>query len=111
VVFERAAAAIRESGGIPVIAHPLSLYLAWGKLPAFIARLKERGLSGLEAWHPAAKTGECKRLEKLGRTLDLYITEGSDYHGEARKGRRLGLTAGGKKIEDSVLEAIPELRA
>ncbi|MDR1174242.1 MAG: PHP domain-containing protein [Treponema sp.] len=111
VVFERAAAAIRESGGIPVIAHPLSLYLAWGKLPAFIARLKERGLRGMEAWHPAAKTGECKRLEKLGKTLDLYITEGSDYHGEIRKGRRLGLTAGGKKIEDSVLEAIPELRA
>ncbi|MDR2304026.1 MAG: PHP domain-containing protein [Treponema sp.] len=110
VAFERATAAIQESGGIPVMAHPLSLYLAWGKLPAFIARLKERGLSGLEAWHPAARTGECKRLEKLGKTLNLYITEGSDYHGEARKGRQLGLTAGGKKIEDSVLEAIPELR-
>jgi predicted metal-dependent phosphoesterase TrpH len=107
--FDKAAALIKESGGIAVLAHPMSLFVAWGRLPELIRNLKERGLDGLEAWHPTAKARACKRLEELGRTLGLYITAGSDFHGEARPDRKLGITAGGKKIEDSVLEAIPAL--
>lgn len=108
--FERAVAVIRESGGIPVLAHPMSLYVAWGRLPDLIQILKDRGLMGLEAWHPTAKTRSCQRLEELGRRLGLYITEGSDFHGSARPERKLGCSSAGRKIEDAVLEAIPELQ-
>jgi predicted metal-dependent phosphoesterase TrpH len=107
--FDQAAALIRESGGIPVLAHPMSLYVSWGRLPAFVENLKERGLMGIEAWHPTAKVRSCRRLEELGKTLGLYITAGSDFHGKFRSDRRLGITAGNRKIEDTVLEAIPEL--
>jgi predicted metal-dependent phosphoesterase TrpH len=107
--FERAAAAIKSTGGIAVLAHPMSLYVAWGRLPDLVKSLKEQGLDGLEAWHPTAKARSCRRLEELGKTLGLYITAGSDFHGEARPERKLGITTGGRKIEDSVLEAIPEL--
>jgi predicted metal-dependent phosphoesterase TrpH len=107
--FDPAQALIRESGGLPVLAHPMSLYVSWGKLPELIADLKNRGLAGIEAWHPTAKIGECRRLEELGKNLGLYITAGSDYHGEARPTRKLGYTCGGRKIEDAVLEAIPGL--
>ena len=105
--FERAAAVVKESGGIAVLAHPMSLYVAWGKLPNLIESLKERGLDGLEAWHPATKVSSCRRLEDLGKKLGLLITAGSDFHGEVRQGRKLGITAGEKKIDDSYLEAIP----
>ncbi|MDR2618010.1 MAG: PHP domain-containing protein [Treponema sp.] len=104
--FDRAVALIRESGGIAVIAHPMSLYVAWGKLPDLVKNLKEQGLDGLEAWHPTAKVKDCKRLEELGKTLGLRITAGSDFHGEARPDRKLGITAGDKKIDDSFLEAL-----
>jgi predicted metal-dependent phosphoesterase TrpH len=107
--FDEAAAAIKSAGGIAVLAHPMSLYVAWGKLPELVKNLKERGLDGLEAWHPAAKVRSCRRLEELGKSLGLYVTEGSDYHGEVRPERRLGITAGGRKIADSVLEALPDL--
>ncbi|GHV90068.1 phosphatase [Spirochaetia bacterium] len=107
--FERAAALIRESGGIPVLAHPMSLYVAWGRLPDLIRDLKDKGLAGIEAWHPTAKVRACRRLEELGKELGLYITAGSDFHGEARPDRKLGITAGGRKIEDAALAAIPEL--
>ena len=107
--FERAQAVIRESGGIAVLAHPMSLYVAWGRLPALMENLKERGLDGLEAWHPTAKVSACRRLEELGKKLGLYITAGSDFHGEARPDRKLGLTAGGERIADTLLEALPEL--
>jgi predicted metal-dependent phosphoesterase TrpH len=105
--FERAAAIITESGGIPVLAHPMSLYVAWGRLPDLIKELKNRGLKGIEAWHPTAKLRSCRRLEELGKSLGLYITAGSDFHGSIRLDRKLGLTTNGRKIEDSVLEGLP----
>jgi len=107
--FERAVDLIHKCGGIAVLAHPMSLYVAWGRLPDLVAKLKERGLDGLEAWHPTAKVSACRRLEELGRKLGLFITAGSDFHGEARPDRKLGITAGGKKIEEAFLQAIPVL--
>ena len=109
IAFEEAVALIRESGGIPVLAHPISLYVAWGKLPDLIKILKDMGLMGLEAWHPTAKPGSCRRLEELAKTLGLYITEGSDFHGSARPDRRIGYSSKGRKIDDAILAAIPEL--
>jgi predicted metal-dependent phosphoesterase TrpH len=107
--FAEAAALVKDAGGIAALAHPMSLYVAWGRLPALIASLQEQGLDGIEAWHPTAKPRECRRLEALGKQLGLYITAGSDFHGENRAERKLGRSAGGRKIEDAVLEAIPPL--
>jgi predicted metal-dependent phosphoesterase TrpH len=107
--FDRAVTLIHESGGIAVLAHPMSLYVAWGRLPGLIKALKERGLDGIEAWHPTTKPKECARLEELGKSLGLRISAGSDFHGSARPDRKLGYTAGGRTIDDSVLAAIPEL--
>lgn len=107
--FQRAAALIRESGGITALAHPTSLYLSWGRLPDMVRSLRDQGLQGIEAWHPTATVRCCKRLEELGKSLGLFITAGSDYHGESRFGRKLGLTAGGRKIDEAILEAIPPL--
>ena len=108
--FVNAAEVIKESGGIAVLAHPMSLYTAWGRLPDLIKNLKENGLDGLEAWHPNANVSECKRLEELGKKLGLCVTAGSDFHGEGRPDRKLGITAGGKKIEESFLELPPFLK-
>jgi predicted metal-dependent phosphoesterase TrpH len=107
--FQDAVSLIKAAGGIAVLAHPMSLYVAWGRLPSLIASLKEQGLDGIEAWHPTTKPGDCKRLEDLGRKLGLFITAGSDFHGEVRHGRKLGRTTGGRTIEDGILEAIPSL--
>jgi hypothetical protein len=109
LIFEEAVALIRESGGIPVLAHPISLFISWGRLPDLIKTLKDMGLMGLEAWHPTAKPGSCHRLEALAQSLGLYVTEGSDFHGSIRPDRRLGYSSKGRKISDAVLEAIPEL--
>ena len=109
MVFEEAVTLIRESGGLPILAHPISLYVAWGRLPDLVKILKNQGLMGLEAWHPTAKPGSCHRLESLALSLGLYITEGSDFHGSARPDRKLGHSGRGRKISDTILEAIPEL--
>jgi len=103
--FEKAARLIHQAGGKAVLAHPMSLYVSWGRLPALMASLKKQGLDGLEAWHPTATVAACKRLEELGRSLGLWVTAGSDYHGSARPERKLGYTAGGRVIKDEFLDS------
>lgn len=99
--LDEAIVAIRESGGVPVLAHPMSLYLSWGKLPDTLKNYFERGIAGLEAYHPGAKLNDCIRLEALGRKIGYFITASSDFHGEKiRADRKLGYTAGNKKIDD-----------
>jgi predicted metal-dependent phosphoesterase TrpH len=101
--FRRAAAAIHESGGLTYLAHPLTLYVSWGRLPGILAELKEQGLDGIEAWHPIATERACRRLEGMAGTLGLRVTAGSDFHGEKRPDRRLGYSGGGLPIDDSFL--------
>lgn len=99
--LDEAIVAIKESGGVPVIAHPMSLYLSWGKLPDALQNIFERGVMGLEAFHPGARVTDCLRLEEVARKIGFFVTAGSDFHGEKiRSDRKLGHTCGGKKIDD-----------
>lgn len=108
--LDEAIIAIKESGGVPVIAHPMSLYLSWGKLPDALQNFYERGVMGLEAFHPGARVTECLRLEELARKIGFFVTAGSDFHGEKiRADRKLGHTCGGRKIEDDVWDNIKDI--
>ena len=108
--LDEAIVAIKESDGIPVIAHPMSLYLSWGKLPDALQNFYERGVMGLEAFHPGARVTECLRLEELAQKIGYFVTAGSDFHGEKIRGdRKLGYTCGGRKIEDEVWEKIKDI--
>ena len=93
-------AAIRACGGVPVLAHPMSLYVSWGTLPEVLKGFVEQGVAGFEAWHPGARVNDCKRLEALAREFGVCVTAGSDFHGAVRPDRKIGHTAGGTKIED-----------
>jgi len=104
--FDEAAELIRESGGLSVLAHPLSLYVSWGQMPELFKDLKNRGLDGIEAWHPMSKKKACMRLEELGKKIGLKITAGSDFHGVNRPDQQLGYTAGGEPIKEKYLEEL-----
>lgn len=102
--------AIVDAGGTPVIAHPLSLYVSWGKLEGVLQSVKDAGVLGLEAFHPGAKYGEALRLKELASKLGFFITGGSDFHGPSiRKDRHLGKASGDRKIDEKILAQIPFL--
>lgn len=106
--------AVKSAGGVPVLAHPLSLYVSWGKMEEVIAKIRGHGVEGLEAWHPQARLNEGFKLETLARKLDMIVTAGSDFHGlGVRADRHLGKTSGDKKIEDRFYfeELLPKLGA
>lgn len=99
--LDQAIVAFKESGGLPVVAHPMSLYLSWGKLPETLQNFYERGVAGIEAYHPGARMTECLRLEELARKIGLFVTAGSDFHGpKVRADRKLGHTCNDKPIEN-----------
>lgn len=83
--------AIRNAGGIPVLAHPgASLKDCGGVSEATLSPLLNDGIAGLEAYsqyHDVATTACC-----VGwcEDHDLIITGGSDYHG-GFVGRQLGI--------------------
>lgn len=111
--LDEAVTAITDCGGVPVIAHPLSLYVSRTKLPDVLQNIFERGVQGLEAFHPSAREIDCERLEMLSRKIGFFITAGSDFHGEhLRAGRKLGFTAGEKPIADDYYfcELLPYLK-
>ncbi|MCF0242492.1 MAG: PHP domain-containing protein [Treponema sp.] len=108
--LDEAVVAINESGGVPVIAHPMSLFVSWGKLPEVLEDFYERGVMGLEAFHPGARNSECFRLNELGRKIGYFITGASDFHGEKiRKDRKLGHTCGGRKIDSKLIPEAEDL--
>ena len=98
---------IHQAGGAAVLAHPMSLYVSWSRLPGLLAILRETGIDGIEAWHPNARVRDCECLEELGLSLGFFITAGSDFHGKNRPERELGFTAGGRKIGDEYLNNLP----
>lgn len=104
--------AIKSAGGVPVLAHPLSLYVSWGKMEETITKIRNHGVEGLEAWHPQARINEGFKLETLAKKLGMIVTAGSDFHGlGVRKDRHLGKTSGDRKIEDRFYfdELLPKL--
>jgi hypothetical protein len=97
---------VKESGGLAVVAHPLSLFVSWTRLASLMDEWKELGIDGIEAFHPTAKLGQCKRVEKLALERGFRITAGSDFHGAIRPDRKLGRTAGILVIGDEYLAAL-----
>ena len=87
--------AILQSGGIPVLAHPIygsgDQLILGEELNERIRHLMAFGLRGLEAFYSGFTEKMRAAVLALADTYDLYVTAGSDYHG-TNKMVRLGDT-------------------
>lgn len=89
----KAVQAIKESGGMAVIAHPLQLYNT-KKLIPLIEGLLPYGLDGLEVYYPTHSEKQTKEFEKIAKHYGLFATGGSDFHGANKNNtiNNIGLT-------------------
>ena len=98
---------------VTVLAHPMRMGLEWTAMHAFIRSLKQRGLRGLEAYHPSAAARNARLLEQLARQEELLVTGGSDYHGDPASTAHIGrLPAGWHARKDDIhalYEAISDM--
>jgi predicted metal-dependent phosphoesterase TrpH len=77
---DEALAAVVDSGGAPVLAHPASLALDPQRLEAFVRRLAERGLRGIEVHRPEHLPAQRGAFGRLARRAGLVAAGGSDFH-------------------------------
>ncbi|WP_193104288.1 PHP domain-containing protein [Brachybacterium sp. FME24] len=81
--------AIRETGGVAIVAHPGSVSRDADLPVDLLEAMVEAGLTGIEVDHREHDEAERARLRDFAAVHDLLITGGSDYHG-AGKPNRLG---------------------
>jgi 3',5'-nucleoside bisphosphate phosphatase len=96
----------RASGGVAVLAHPLSLELGAGRLEALVAGLAEAGLGGIEAVYGAYHPEQRRALRRMARRHGLVATGGSDYHGSFKPDLEVGTGMGDLDVPDSALEEL-----
>ena len=85
----QAVRAIREAGGVAIVAHPGSVTRDADLPVDLLEEMVGAGLAGIEVEHREHDEAERARLRDFATTHDLLITGGSDYHG-AGKPNRLG---------------------
>ncbi len=93
---------IRSAGGVAILAHP-GLYSE----DHLIEELVSHGLDGIEAYHADHSHGDEVKYEELGKSHQLIITGGSDYHGE-RNGQVFHSPLGSKGVTLSTVAEIEE---
>jgi 3',5'-nucleoside bisphosphate phosphatase len=102
----RALEMIVESGGLPVLAHPVQLRCQNdAQLETVLKNLVDMGLRGVEVIHSDHDAGHVRQYTSLAKKYRLLMTGGSDYHGAKKKDIQLGI-ANGRRVPREFFDAL-----
>lgn len=77
--------AIKEAGGIPILAHPITLEMTKEEFEELLQDMIKCGLMGLETYHSNMSYEDSLYYMSLVEKYNLLYSVGSDYHGEHTK--------------------------
>lgn len=99
----RAVELLVGAGGVAVLAHPGLFGSRGGETmdDTVVEEMVAAGMAGIEADHPDHTDEQQTRYRDLAVALDLVVTAGSDYHGEAKS-----QDLGDATCERAVVEAL-----
>jgi hypothetical protein len=92
---------VRAAGGVPVLAHPLSVT----DLEATLAEMIPAGLLGIEAYYGAYSPEQRTSLANIAARHNLITTVGNDFHGDVHGGAVMGGTVGPPDVLDRLVAA------
>lgn len=72
---------IKNAGGIPCLAHPITLKRNFSELKEYISSLMAFGLEAIEVYHSTHSIKYSSELLKIANDFGLLYSVGSDYHG------------------------------
>ena len=102
---------IRQSGGMPVLAHPVQLRTENdAQLERVVKDLVDLDLAGLEVIHSDHDASLVEKYTKLADRYGLLKTGGSDFHGTNKKDIQLGV-AHGRRIPRAFMDGLLERHA
>jgi len=99
-----------RSGGVAVLAHPLSTGLEPAVLERLVAHMAEGGLDGVEAVYGSYTPDERARLRAMAGRLGLAVTGGSGFHGSFKPTLSVGTGRGDLAVPDELLDALEARR-
>lgn len=102
--------ALIDSGGVPVLAHPLKYKFSNEKLYTCIQELCGYGLCGIECMYSGYQKAQIDSLSKMAKYLNLCCTGGSDFHGQNKPGIQLGYGYGNLRVPYSYLEQLKKIK-
>ena len=82
---------IHSAGGVAVMAHPRYWTNDSRLLREGLAKLKARGLDGIEAVYQANEPGDTVDHLRAAKELGLCVTAGSDFHGSNKPEISIGM--------------------
>lgn len=97
-------------GATVCMAHPRLIHCPDSWLDGVVEELKPLGLSALEAYHSDHSPADERFCVGLARKYQLELSGGSDYHGQAKPGIRLGVGRGGLRVPAHLLEELKAAR-
>lgn len=97
---------IKNSGGKAILAHPLLYNFSNAQLDTLVSDLSNMGLNGIEAIYSCNKGSDTSKMKCLARKYGLFITGGSDFHGNNKPGLDMGNGYGRLNVPDEVLSDI-----
>ncbi len=95
---------IKNAGGIPVLAHPLLYKLSVSEIRHMLETLKASGIRGIEALYSRNHGTDEAFVRKLAEEYGLFITGGSDFHGDNKPDIEMGVGTGNLRIPVMLLE-------
>ena len=106
---QEAIALIRNSGGIPVLAH-LMYYkkLNAAEKEVLVSELKEAGLEGIEAYYNTYTPVEEEYVSSLAKQNALLLTGGTDFHGQNKPHISLFTGQGNMEVPEAILPEFME---
>lgn len=99
---------IRRTGGVSVLAHPLTISTDRRELKKIISELAALGLDGVEVFNNMCFQDDMIFFESLCGELGLLMTGGSDFHG-FENDVEIGTGRGGLAVAYRLAEAIKTL--
>lgn len=104
--FAEAVRRIKESGGMPSLAHPVRLNKQGAEETKMLEAMVDAGLPAIEVWHSDHSPTDSLRYLKFADQHGLLQTGGSDFHGDIKPHVKLGRGAGNLRIPLPVLERL-----
>lgn len=100
--------AVREAGGVPVIAHLYQYRMTDEQRREMIRDAADAGLLGLEGMYSTYDKDQQETVFAFAKEFGLICTGGSDYHGDGKPGIHLGTGMGDLKVPYALLEGLRE---
>lgn len=98
----------RQSGAVPVIAHPHTLGLDATDYAHAFRELTDAGLGGIEAYYTDYSQDLREHVAQICTDLGIAATGGSDFHGTYKPDIKVGIGLGDLSVSDLAFQHLLE---